>query len=761
MQRKMMSVNGNPRERADIEDLVADLFERAGAESFEAGATFAVAEVFSTWVEQGDAPLEAETALQAARKALSVLWEDLSTPTKSAIASRIETAMGEGNDPSALFEEVLHRRGQTVSRAAALTATAHDLNQFLAEIVPSADTILDPACGLGGSLAAVARPNSRVVGFDKNTVAAAIAKLRLMLLGVRDSTVEVADALTQEGLGKFDLVVAHPPQGSVLERWEVTPSVAKQFAEGRLGSVDGDSAWLQFVADHVSKAGFGFVVLPLVFLEERRQPEKVLANLAAEGLLEAIVRLPATERHRPPQVLLVVSGTQDPRKDGKILVMDAREAREGRRVQALATWLHDAAPPEGDIASLATQSQVLGKHLLERLAPEREQVEVHSPLTGLVVKNFKSFGPEKTLVPLKPLTLIFGKNSAGKSSITQALMTLARSVDRGQFDAGEWGGWESLVHGHDHDAEISLGLALGTGDSFVYRFSRASGNGGAPDLDVEVEGDEFSLEGSGPAYLLEGAPFERIGLLAGPPAEDEDPWALEVGEMLVGASEELAAVTHDFVHLGPLRTPPKRYIYGDGSKEAMHLFLAKNPSERHQISLALQKLGVKYEVDVVNPVAERYRAVLGNAVSLVLRDLSTGMEFSAVDVGFGVSQVLPIATELSVRTSSLIAIEQPEIHLHPSMQAAMADLFIESINPDGRANQIIAETHSETLMLRLQRRIREQVLSHEDVLVLYVDKDEDGASKVSELRLDANGDFLDHWPQGFFDDRFNELFGAL
>ena len=109
----------------------------------------------------------------------------------------------------------------------------------------------------------------------------------------------------------------------------------------------------------------------------------------------------------------------------------------------------------------------------------------------------------------------------------------------------------------------------------------------------------------------------------------------------------------------------------------------------------------------------------------------------------------------------MLAIDEPEIHLHPAMQAELADLLIESTNPAGRGNQIIAETHSETLIMRIQRRIKEQLITPEDVLLLYVDQVEGGNASIRELRIDESGEFIDHWPGGFFDEQFNEIFGDL
>ena len=102
---------------------------------------------------------------------------------------------------------------------------------------------------------------------------------------------------------------------------------------------------------------------------------------------------------------------------------------------------------------------------------------------------------------------------------------------------------------------------------------------------------------------------------------------------------------------------------------------------------------------------------------------------------------------------SLICVEQPEIHLHPKLQAELADYFIET----RKQNQWVIETHSESLMLRIQKRMREGKITPSDISILYVLPDEVG-SNILKIDLDENGNFIDEWPNGFFEERLNERF---
>ena len=130
-------------------------------------------------------------------------------------------------------------------------------------------------------------------------------------------------------------------------------------------------------------------------------------------------------------------------------------------------------------------------------------------------------------------------------------------------------------------------------------------------------------------------------------------------------------------------------------------------------------------------------------------------------MGFGLSQVLPVVVQLIGNTDTLIMVEQPEIHLHPKIQSRLADLLIESVVEN--RNQLLIETHSEHFLMRIQRRLREksiQGFSSSDVGISYVSA-ATGASRIQRLRMDESGRLLDPWPDGFYDERLDDLFAAL
>ncbi|HXE05731.1 MAG TPA: DUF3696 domain-containing protein, partial [Bryobacteraceae bacterium] len=156
---------------------------------------------------------------------------------------------------------------------------------------------------------------------------------------------------------------------------------------------------------------------------------------------------------------------------------------------------------------------------------------------------------------------------------------------------------------------------------------------------------------------------------------------------------------------------------------------------------------------------------------IALIDLQKNLVLDPNDVGVGISQVVPIVTAALARDVNLVAIEQPELHVHPRLQVAMGDLLIVgAIGEPGESDEprcLLVETHSEHLLLRILRRIRETTesggssglppVTPEDVAVLYV-KPEARGSTVRQLRIGADGDFIDKWPSGFFEERGEELF---
>ena len=151
---------------------------------------------------------------------------------------------------------------------------------------------------------------------------------------------------------------------------------------------------------------------------------------------------------------------------------------------------------------------------------------------------------------------------------------------------------------------------------------------------------------------------------------------------------------------------------------------------------------------------------------LIMVDRRSNTVVSHRDVGIGVSQVLPVLVTAFASINQIIAIEQPEIHLHPALQGDLGDLLIHSAL-GGDKNIFVVESHSEHLLLRLMRRMRETYhdklpnnfpkVSPEDVSVLFVEPD-GSRSIIREMPLNENGELVKAWPGGFFEEGLREIF---
>lgn len=149
-------------------------------------------------------------------------------------------------------------------------------------------------------------------------------------------------------------------------------------------------------------------------------------------------------------------------------------------------------------------------------------------------------------------------------------------------------------------------------------------------------------------------------------------------------------------------------------------------------------------------------------VQLYLQD-QNGRKLDFSQVGSGISYVMPILASLHGAKTSWVA--QPELHLHPAAQCEMGDVFLRAFN---RGHFSVVETHSEHMLLRVLKRVRQTTQGvnadnelncpPEAVSVLYFDPQEDGSTQVRQMRVSRLGDFKDRWPNGFFEERGKELF---
>lgn len=507
-------------------------------------------------------------------------------------------------------------------------------------------------------------------------------------------------------------------------------------------------------------------------------------------------------------------------------------------------------------------------------------------LTSLEIENFKGFGARQR-IDLAPLTLLFGANSAGKSTILHALLYLHELIEHGAADvdrtelggsALELGGFARLVHRHEQERAITLRAEFTTPGG-LERFGRDLTDFPFPDLEDDIERAWIELtlrHHTTPTFhgplvdratigvnghpdplvwidvgttLREGEPLytrvnvehpllarepgtgvteawepiaipqevlrqttegahderslpvfaigrDRLSALPIPgeplrviPFGDEAPEKLATVhhvrtllEMVVlGTTTQLAGLLRDACYLGPLRAvPPRGFLYeragrltsfGDGLA-AWDLLLSDRGTlvERTNRWLARLDTGCRIEVQqLFDRDADAESLTQGHVdktVRRLLLDTGAGSLVLPSEVGAGIAQVVPVIVAALGEGVGLTMIEQPELHVHPAVQVGLGDLFIEAVTRESARRAFLVETHSEHLILRLSRRIRETTekelaqgapaFSKDKLSVLYVETTPQGV-RVRRLRVNEQGEFMDRWPKGFFAERMQEL----
>ena len=214
-------------------------------------------------------------------------------------------------------------------------------------------------------------------------------------------------------------------------------------------------------------------------------------------------------------------------------------------------------------------------------------------------------------------------------------------------------------------------------------------------------------------------------------------------------------------YVSPLRAHPQRYYLLDEanintslntqSGTSLAEILKKNTQINSRVNTWLKKFGLKVTV-------KEFKDIIHN-IKIHQNDL----DLDITDVGFGISQVLPILVQgFMSNNRSLTLIEQPEIHLHPKMQADLADLFIDIVklaaDKKGKIKKsLLIETHSEYLLKRLRRRISEGKLSSKDIAIYFIeprDKDNKDSALIKNIEISKDGSF--EWPKDFYMTEFED-----
>ncbi len=187
------------------------------------------------------------------------------------------------------------------------------------------------------------------------------------------------------------------------------------------------------------------------------------------------------------------------------------------------------------------------------------------------------------------------------------------------------------------------------------------------------------------------------------------------------------------------------------SAQHMPDILYRMPAQiKNKLNYWLNEIGLKYSVDLKKTLST-------GLFQIQVKDKSRSGNKEGVvnykDAGTGIHSILPVILNTILLNNKILTFQEPERSLHPKNQIRMADMFVEISNSENSKNKFIIETHSEYLVYRFMKLVRDQKISNTRLSFNYVYKTDDG-SKIVNLRMDENGKFLDKWPQGFFTERF-------
>jgi predicted ATPase len=252
--------------------------------------------------------------------------------------------------------------------------------------------------------------------------------------------------------------------------------------------------------------------------------------------------------------------------------------------------------------------------------------------------------------------------------------------------------------------------------------------------------------------------------------------------------DKLLEYLENSVLIGPLRVVPDNnytpnphpeqsdWVDGSAAWDLLYRDPSKNEKAKRLIDTtsewfsAEDKLNAGYQIinqslaDTLSPgyVPTKEQQNLVNKRHLYFKELRTDILLSANQLGTGISQVLPIVVAANSDDLGLVSVEQPELHIHPRFQVELADVFLQAM----QKHSFLIETHSEHLILRLLKRVRQTTdeelpdgiaaTKNTDVSIVYLEPSAEGVI-AKRIHLDDDGEFVEHWPHGFFAERREEL----
>jgi hypothetical protein len=404
-------------------------------------------------------------------------------------------------------------------------------------------------------------------------------------------------------------------------------------------------------------------------------------------------------------------------------------------------------------------------------------------MTAIEVAGFKS-AIDPVRVNFRDITVLAGTNSAGKSTIMQPLLLIKQTLEK-PFDPGGLAIDGPLVRFTRADQIFSRRSQRESAGSFVakydfgqdavsFRYERSETAGiELAEMHIAEQGENLVWkdgliphpgDGSMPEFLSTLGTGERprrvqiwrdgVVLIAGVKSGDKDkPHPIEYRSMPAEAAKALAG---NMIYLPGLRGNPERHYpfsavgerypgsFDNYTASVIHHWATTHDERLHRLEHNLYGLGLTSRIatsrlddtNIEIRVGRLPASVRANAKDIV----------NVADVGFGVSQTLPVLVALlAAARDQMVFVEQPELHLHPRAQVALADILIQAADQGVR---LVIETHSSLLILALQAAIAEGRIAPDRVSLNWFTRDATGQTHVAEAQIGDDGSYGD-WPEDF------------
>lgn len=405
----------------------------------------------------------------------------------------------------------------------------------------------------------------------------------------------------------------------------------------------------------------------------------------------------------------------------------------------------------------------------------------------IILKNVRSF-LNPAPIPLRPLTILVGENSTGKTTFLAMLSHACQHefpyfrpsfsippFDLGSFDSiatykgGRGGRADSFSVGFidqidGEETKIVATYVNQKGQPGLQEVV-ASGSVGTVTVRIDVVASRAVIKIS-TGRDVETEPMQvEIDLRRFP--RSELPLRIVLQIALVELSQQEHPREKRILHpekyfdlvklfrggnksvfaLAPVRTRPRRtyeQTSDDFDPEGDHTFVLlarlwqeEDSSEKLRIFRALGKFGETSTL-FKNIKVKRFGKKPSDPFQILVAH--GGPPVNLLDVGYGVSQALPVLVQcVLAEKPGLLLLQQPEIHLHPRAQAALGSFFARLVADERR--EVVIETHSDYLLDRIRREVAQGTIPARDVLILFFDK-RDIRTQIHEIRLDDHGNVI-------------------